>query len=164
MNREDLSVTTEYKGQLQGQGLKIAIVAGKFNEFISRHLLEGAVEELTRLGVRPDDISVAWAPGSFELPLLARAFVDAGRTDAVICLGAVIRGETQHYQHVADAAARGIATLSQQSGKPVIFGVLTVDTLEQAIQRAGAKSGNKGADAARAAIETVSVLRQIKES
>ena len=155
-------MTTEYKGQLQGQGLRIAIVAGKFNEFITQHLLGSAVEELTLLGVKTDDISVAWAPGSFEMPLLARGFVDSGRADAVICLGAVIRGETDHYRHVADAAARGMATLAQQSGIPVIFGVLTVDSLEQAIHRAGAKAGNKGADAARAAIETISVLRQIK--
>ncbi|MFH0945851.1 MAG: 6,7-dimethyl-8-ribityllumazine synthase [Planctomycetota bacterium] len=155
---------TEYKGKLSGAGLRIAIVVSKFNEFITDNLLKSALDELDKLGVADSDVTVAWAPGSLEMPLLAKSFCESGKADAVICLGAVIRGETDHYQHVAAGTARGIGDVARHSKVPVIFGVLTVDTLEQAINRAGAKAGNRGANSARAAIEAVSVLRQIKES
>lgn len=154
----------ELKGSLVAKGVRVGVVAGRFNEFISKRLLEGALDEIEMLGGDRREVTVAWAPGSYEMPLLARAFAESGNVDVVLCLGAVIRGETDHYRFVAEGAARGIAMVSQQSGIPVMFGVLTVDTLEQAIHRAGAKSGNKGAETARAALETLSVLRQIKES
>jgi len=152
----------EHSGGIQGQGLRVAIVVARFNEFVTRKLLQGALAALERHGVRDEDIAVSWVPGSFEIPLVARTQALSGKFDAVVCLGAVIRGETAHFDHVAGQAASGIARASQESGVPVIFGVLTTDTVEQAINRAGGKSGNKGYDAAVAAIEMADLMRQLK--
>lgn len=150
-----------YEGQLNGTGLRVAIVVARFNEFITKQLLEGALSALTRHGVDEASISVAWVPGSFEIPVTAKRFAESGEVDAVICLGAVIRGATSHYDHVAAGATSGIASASVETGIPVIFGVLTCETVEQAIDRAGAKQGNKGFDAAVAAIEMADLLRQL---
>jgi len=152
----------EHSGGIQGQGLRVAIVVARFNEFVTRKLLQGALAALERHGVRDEDIAVSWVPGSFEIPLVARTQALSGKFDAVVCLGAVIRGETAHFDHVAGQAASGIARASQESGVPVIFGVLTTDTVEQAINRAGGKSGDKGYDAAVAAIEMADLMRQLK--
>ena len=152
----------EYSGGIQGQGLRVAIVVARFNEFVTRKLLQGALAALERHGVRDEDIAVSWVSGSFEVPLVARTQALSEKFDAVVCLGAVIRGETAHFDHVAGQAASGIARASQESGVPVIFGVLTTDTVEQAINRAGGKSGNKGYDAAVAAIEMADLMRQLK--
>ncbi len=152
----------EYSGGIQGQGLRVAIVVARFNEFVTRKLLQGALAALERHGVRDEDIAVSWVPGSFEIPLVARTQALSGKFDAVVCLGAVIRGETAHFDHVAGQAASGIARASQESGVPVIFGVLTTDTVEQAINRAGGKSGNNGYDAAVAAIEMADLMHQLK--
>lgn len=149
-----------YEGELSGRGRRFAIVVGRFNELIGKQLLEGALGGLRRHGVAEDDIVVAWAPGAFEIPLVAKRLARAN-FDAVICLGAVIRGATSHYDHVAGGVASGIATVSLETGVPVIFGVLTTDTIEQAIERAGAKAGNKGFDAAVAAIEMANLLAAI---
>jgi len=157
-------VVREYSGSLQGRGLKIGVVVARFNEFVTRRLLEGALAALERHGVNGEDISVFWVPGSFELPLVARTEALSGKLDAVVCLGAVIRGETAHFDYVAGQAASGIARASQDSGVPVTFGVLTTDTVEQAINRAGGKSGNKGYDAAVAAIEMANLARELKRS
>ncbi len=154
----------EYTGSLQGRGLKIGVVVARFNEFVTRKLLEGALAALERHGVNGEDISVFWVPGSFELPLVARTEALSGKLDAVVCLGAVIRGETAHFDYVAGQAASGIARASQDSGVPVTFGVLTTDTVEQAINRAGGKSGNKGYDAAVSAIEMANLVRELKKS
>jgi len=152
----------EHSGGIQGQGLRVAIVVARFNEFVTRKLLQGALAALERHGVGDEDIAVSWVPGSFEIPLVARTQALSGKFDAVVCLGAVIRGETAHFDHVAGQAASGIARASQESGVPVIFGVLTTDTVEQAINRAGGKSGDKGYDAAVAAIEMADLMRQLK--
>lgn len=154
-------MATEVRGKLDGSGLRVAVIVSRFNEFITSHLLEGARHELIRHGVAEQNLTIIWVPGSWELPLAAKTAVGTGRFDAVVCLGAVIRGHTSHHEHVAAAAARGIADLALACGVPVAFGVLTCDSLEQAIERSGAKSGNKGADAAISAIEMVSVLAQI---
>ena len=151
-----------YMGELHGAGLRVGIVVARFNESVTRPLLDGAREGLTRLGVAADAIDVAWTPGCFEIPLVARRLADTGRYDAVICLGAVIRGETPHFEYVAGQAAAGIARVSLDTGLPVIFGVLTTETLEQAINRAGAKAGNKGFDAALTAVEMASLLRNLR--
>jgi len=151
----------EITGDLDGTGLRIAVVCGRFNDLITERLLAGCRDGLVRHGVADDDISVVWVPGSFEIPLAARHAGHSGRFDAVICLGAVIRGATGHYEHVAGQAAAGIARAGLDTGLPVIFGVLTTDSIEQAIERAGTKAGNKGFDAATSAIETVNVLRQL---
>ena len=154
-------MTRELHGSLDGSGLRIGIVVATFNDFITSRLLEGAKSALSAHGVRDDDVTVASVPGSFEIPLVAKKMAESERYDAVICLGAVIRGETGHYEHVAGEAAKGIANVSVSTGVPVIFGVLTTDTIEQAVDRAGSKAGNKGAEAALAAIEMVDVLRQM---
>jgi 6,7-dimethyl-8-ribityllumazine synthase len=151
-----------FVGGLNGAGLRIGIVVGRFNETVTRGLLDGAREGLTRLGVDADAIDVAWTPGSFEVPLVARRMAEMGRYDAVICLGAVIRGETPHFDFVAGQAAAGIARAGLDTGVPVIFGVLTTETLEQAINRAGAKAGNKGFDAAMTAVEMASLMRELR--
>ena len=151
-----------YQGSLNGAGMRIGIVVARFNDAISRGLLEGAREGFARLGVEPAAIDVAWTPGSFELPLVAKRLAELGRYDAVICLGAVIKGETTHDQYVAGNAAAGIARAGLDTGVPVIFGVLTTDTLEQAINRAGAKAGNKGFDAALTAVEMASLMRSLR--
>jgi 6,7-dimethyl-8-ribityllumazine synthase len=155
-------MSATFQGNLNGAGMRIAIVVARFNDAISRGLLDGAREGLARLGVDPEAVDVAWTPGSFELPLVAKRMAELGRYDAVICLGAVIKGETTHDQYVAGNAAAGIARAGLDTGVPVIFGVLTTDTLEQAINRAGAKAGNKGFDAALTAVEMASLLRSLR--
>ena len=151
----------ELKGDLRGEGLKIGLVVAQFNEFITSRLLEGAEASLARHGVKDDDVTVASVPGSFEIPLIAKKMAESGSYDAVICLGAVIRGETDHYEHVAGEAAKGVAAASVSTGVPVIFGVLTTDTLEQAINRAGGKQGNAGYNAGTAAIEMANLVRAL---
>jgi 6,7-dimethyl-8-ribityllumazine synthase len=152
---------TTFEGKLSGKGLRIGIVTGRFNDFISTRLLEGALDSLRRHEVDDDDIDVAWAPGAFELPLVAQRMVLSARYDAVICLGAVIRGGTPHFDYVAAETAKGIAKVSLDSGIPVIFGVLTTDTVEQAVERAGTKAGNKGWAAAVSALEMANLLREL---
>jgi 6,7-dimethyl-8-ribityllumazine synthase len=154
----------ELKGSLNGQGLHVAVVVTRFNETITRQLLAGAVDTLTRHGVADSDIQVAWVPGAFELPLVAKILALTGQYDAVICLGAVIRGETGHYEAVAGRAATGIGAVSTDTGVPTIFGVLTTEDMEQAQARAGGKAGNQGGNAAAAAIETAKLLQAIKSS
>jgi 6,7-dimethyl-8-ribityllumazine synthase len=154
----------EISGDLDGRGLRVAVVCGRFNDLITERLLAGCRDGLVRHGTGEDDITVVWVPGSFEIPLAAQQAARSGRYDAVVCLGAVIRGATDHYEHVAGQAAAGIARAGMETGVPVIFGVLTTDTIEQAIERAGTKAGNKGYDAAVAAIETVNVLRELGKS
>jgi 6,7-dimethyl-8-ribityllumazine synthase len=142
---------------------RFALVAARFNHFVVEHLVNGALDGLKRHGVADKAIDLVWAPGSFEIPLLAHKLAASGKYAAVICLGAIIRGETDHYEHVAGEAAKGVAGAALASGVPVIFGILTCETLEQAINRAGGKSGNKGFDAALAAIEMVNLLKQLPE-
>ena len=150
-----------HTGNLDATGLRIAIVASRFNDLVVARLVEGAAGALVRGGANEDDINVYWVPGSFELPVVARELADSGGCDGIVCLGAVIRGETAHFDYVAGAAANGIAGVASSSGVPVAFGVLTTETLEQALDRAGGKQGNKGADAAAAVVETVTLLRAI---
>lgn len=152
-------MSVEMQGGTNGEGLRIAIVVANFNDFITARLLDGAKAALARHGVRDDDVTVVSVPGSFELPLVAKKLAESKRHDAVISLGAVIRGETDHYEHVAGEAAKGIANAGFASGVPVIFGVLTTDTLEQAINRAGGKQGNNGYGAGLAAIEMANLMR-----
>jgi len=149
------------EGMLTGRGLRIGIVVARFNEFVTSKLMEGALDALVRHEVDPDAIDVLWVPGSFEIPLAAKRMADSGRYDAVVCLGAVIRGATPHFDYVAAEVAKGVANVSLATGVPVIFGVLTTDTIEQAIERAGTKAGNKGFDAAVTAIEMANALRQL---
>lgn len=151
----------ELKGDLNGQGLRVAVVVARFNEVITRQLLTGAVETLSRHGISDDDISVAWVPGSFELPVVAKSMAKTGRYDSIICLGAVIRGETGHYDMVAGHASGGIGSVAMDTGVPVIFGVLTTESMEQAINRSGGKSGNMGSNAAVTAIETARLIQAI---
>lgn len=151
-----------FEGKLIGTGGKYAVVVGRFNEFIGSKLLEGAKDALIRHGVDEDDISVAWVPGSFEIPLIAQKMANSGRYDAVICLGAVIKGSTDHYDYVCAEVSKGVAQVGLQSGIPVMFGVLTTDNIEQAIERAGTKAGNKGYDVAVSAIEMVNLIKEIK--
>ena len=151
----------ELIGNMNGQGLRVGIAVARFNEVITKRLLEGALETLARCGVRDTDITVAWVPGSFELPVVARAMAKTGRCDAVICLGAVIRGETTHYDMVAGQASGGAGAVGMETGIPTIFGVLTTENMEQALNRAGGKSGNMGANAALAAVETASVIAAV---
>ena len=157
-------MSAEIQGGTNGEGLRIAIAVANFNDFITARLLDGAKAALARNGVRDDDVSVVTVPGSFELPLVAKKLAESGQHDAVICLGAVIRGETDHYEHVAGEAAKGIASAGLNSGVPVIFGVLTTDTLEQAINRAGGKQGNNGYGAGLAAIEMANLMRALDAS
>ena len=152
---------TIYEGRLRGDGMRIAVVASRFNRLVTDRLLEGARDGLVRHGVDPSSIVEAWAPGAFELPLLAQRLASSGGFDAVVCLGAVIRGGTDHHIHVGGQCAAGLARVQLDTGVPVVFGVLTTDTLEQALERAGGKGGNKGFDAAVAAIEAADVLRQL---
>jgi 6,7-dimethyl-8-ribityllumazine synthase len=152
------------EGRPRGEGRRVAIVCARFNELVTRELLRGCEDELRRHGVSDDDVTVAWVPGSFEIPLAAARFARRDDVDAVICVGAVIRGATDHYEHVAGECSRGIAAAGRETGKPVIFGVLTTNTIEQALERAGTKAGNKGRDAAIAALEMVSLLEQVDGS
>ena len=154
-------MTREIEGGLQGEGLRIGVVVARFNNFVTAKLLEGAQSALAGHGVADDDVTVVRVPGSFEIPVVARKMAESDRFDAVVCLGAVIRGETDHYEHVAGEAAKGIANASVATGKPVVFGVLTTDTVEQATNRAGGKQGNSGYSAAVAAIEMVNLLRTL---
>lgn len=149
------------EGDLTGQGLKIGVVVARFNEFVTGHLLNGALDALRRHGVADDDVAVAWVPGSFEIPLMAKKLAETGEYDAVVCLGAVIRGETDHYDHVAGSVTSGVAQVGLSTGVPTIFGVLTTDTVEQALNRAGLKSGNNGHHAAVAAIEMATLGRKV---
>ena len=152
---------SKFEGMLQGEGLKFGVVVSRFNEFITRKLLEGAQDALLRHGVMEDNIDIAWAPGSFEIPLVAQKLVQTKRYDAVICLGAVVRGATPHFEYIAAEVTKGIARLGLDTGLPVSYGVITADTLEQAIERAGTKAGNKGFDAAVDAIEMANLLKNI---
>ncbi len=151
-----------WEGKLVAADVKIGIVAARFNEFITSKLLAGALDCLTRHGISEDAVSVAWVPGAFEIPLVASKMAHSGRFDAVICLGAVIRGSTTHYETVCAEAAKGVASVSLKSGIPIMFGVLTTENIEQAIERAGTKAGNKGYDSALGAIEMVSLLREME--
>jgi 6,7-dimethyl-8-ribityllumazine synthase len=150
-----------FEGTLVGEGLKFAVVVSRFNEFITNKLLSGAIDGLVRHGVEAADVDVAWTPGTFEMPLVARRLADSGKYDAVCCVGAVIRGGTPHFDYVAGQVARGISTASWESGVPVVFGVVTTDTIEQAVERAGTKAGNKGFDAAVTAIEMAQLMRAL---
>ncbi len=150
------------EGHLVGAGLRFGIIVARFNGLITSKLLDGAMDGLIRHGVREEDIDVAWVPGSFEIPVAAKKLAKTGRYDALLCLGAVIRGATPHFDYVAAEASKGIATVALQTEVPVVFGVLTTDTIEQAIERAGTKAGNKGYDAAVTAIEMANLLRAIE--
>ncbi len=150
-----------YEGRLDATGLRVAIVVSRFNELVTRPLLAGAQDCLRRHGADEASVSVVWVPGAFEIPLAAQRLAASGAFDAVVCLGAVIRGATAHFDYVAGQAASGVARVALEAGIPVTFGVLTTDTIEQAIERAGSKGGNKGADAALAAIEMASLFRQL---
>ncbi|HPE55553.1 MAG TPA: 6,7-dimethyl-8-ribityllumazine synthase [Bacteroidales bacterium] len=149
------------EGKLNAKGLKFGIVVGRFNEFIGSKLLGGALDALNRHDADDKDIEMVWAPGSYEIPLLAKKMAKSGKYDAVICLGAVIRGATPHFDYVANEVAKGVAQAGLETEVPIIFGVLTTDSIEQAIERAGTKSGNKGFDAAMAAIEMGNLMKQI---
>jgi 6,7-dimethyl-8-ribityllumazine synthase len=152
---------SEITGDESGAGLKIAVIVSRWNQFITRKLLEGTLSTLGECGVAHDDVTTAWVPGAFEVPLAAKWAAAGGRYDAIICLGCVIRGETSHYEYVAGAAAEGILRVSQDSSTPVIFGVLTVDSVDQALARAGGKEGHKGEEAARSAIEMATLRAKL---
>lgn len=150
-----------YEGNIITEGAKYGIIVGRFNEFIGSKLLGGAIDSLKRHGATDGDIDVSWVPGAFEIPLVAQKMAETKRYDAVICLGAVIRGSTPHFDYVASEVSKGVAKVTLDTGIPVVFGVLTTDTIEQAIERAGTKAGNKGFEAAATAIEMVNLLKQI---
>ncbi|MBM6976747.1 6,7-dimethyl-8-ribityllumazine synthase [Intestinimonas butyriciproducens] len=150
------------EGKLVASGIRVGIVAARFNEFITSKLLSGAMDGLVRHDVREEDVHVAWVPGAFEIPLIASKMAKSGKYDAIICLGAVIRGSTSHYDYVCSEVSKGIAAVGLDSGIPVLFGVLTTENIEQAIERAGTKAGNKGYDCALSAIEMVNLIRQIE--
>jgi 6,7-dimethyl-8-ribityllumazine synthase len=152
-----------YEGKLRGEGLSFGIVVARFNEFISSRLLSGALDSLVRHGADPAAVEVAWVPGAFEIPLVASRLARSGRYDAVLCLGAVIRGSTPHFDYVAAEVSKGVAKVSLDTGVPVVFGVLTTDTIEQAVERAGTKAGNKGWDAATSALEMANLLKGMGE-
>jgi 6,7-dimethyl-8-ribityllumazine synthase len=151
-----------FEGMLLGEGLKFGIVVARFNDFITNKMLEGAQDTLIRHGVNEGDIDVSWVPGSFEIPLVAQKMANTKRYDSVICLGAVIRGGTPHFEYVASEVTKGIAMVGLNSGLPVIYGIITADTLEQAIERAGTKQGNEGSKAALTAIEMANLLKSIE--
>jgi 6,7-dimethyl-8-ribityllumazine synthase len=150
-----------YEGNLVAHNVKIGIVVGRFNEFIGSKLLDGCLDSLKRHGVHENQVDIAWVPGSFEIPLVAKKLAESKRYSAVICLGAIIRGSTPHFDYVAAELSKGIASVMLDTGIPVLFGVLTTENIEQAIERAGTKAGNKGSDVAAAAIEMVNLLRNI---
>ena len=150
-----------FEGVLLGKGLKFGVVISRFNEFITKKLLEGAQDALLRHGVSDGDIDIAWVPGSFEIPLVAKKLAQAKKYDAIICLGAVIRGATPHFEYIAAEVTKGIAKVGLETGLPISYGIITADSLEQAIERAGTKAGNKGFDAAVDAIEMANLLRSI---
>lgn len=149
-------------GKLDATGMRFAIVVARFNDFVAQRLLEGSVDALVRHGAAADDLTVIWVPGSFEIPLAAQEIAEQGRVDAIVCLGVVIRGETPHFDFVAGEASRGVGGIGLRARIPTAFGIVTTETLEQAIDRAGGKHGNKGADAALAAVEMVSLLRTLR--
>jgi 6,7-dimethyl-8-ribityllumazine synthase len=151
-----------YEGKLVSNGLKYGIVAGRFNEFIVSKLVSGALDALKRHGADDSEIEIAWVPGAFEIPLIAQKMAESGKYDAVITLGAVIRGSTPHFDYVANEVSKGVAAIALKTGVPVIFGVLTTDTIEQAVERAGTKAGNKGWDAAVTAIEMANLTRALQ--
>ena len=153
----------KYEGSLVGAGLRIGVVVSRFNEFITGKLLAGAEDALARHGVKENDIDVAWTPGSFEIPLIAKKMADSGKYSAIICLGAVIRGGTPHFDYIASEVTKGIAQVSLQAEVPVLYGVITADTLEQAIERAGTKMGNAGFAAAQAAIEMANLVKSMSK-
>lgn len=152
-----------FEGKVISEGIKVGIVCARFNEFIVSKLLGGCEDTLVRHGVKDEDIDVAWVPGAFEIPLIASKMAKSGKYDAVIALGAVIRGSTSHYDYVCAEVSKGVATVSLNSNIPVMFGILTTDTIEQAIERAGTKAGNKGADCAQGAIEMVNLIRSLEK-
>lgn len=152
-----------YEGIVSGKNLKIAIVVARFNEFITSKLLGGAIDTLKRHETPEENISVAWVPGAFEIPLVAKKFAESKKFDAIICLGAVIRGATTHYDYVCNEVSKGIAQISLQTGIPTIFGIVTTENIQQAIERAGTKSGNKGADAAISAMEMANLLKSVEK-
>jgi 6,7-dimethyl-8-ribityllumazine synthase len=149
-------------GKLNGAGRRFGIVVARFNDFVTGKLLEGAVDALVRMGASEDDITVVWVPGAFEIPVVARRLAASGNVDAVVCLGTVVRGQTPHFDYVAGQCAAGIASIGADTGVPAILGVLTTETMEQAIDRAGGKMGNKGAEAAQAAVEMADLLAQLR--
>ena len=150
-----------FEGMLLGKGLKFGLVASRFNEFITKKLVEGAQDALLRHGVNEGDIEIAWVPGTFEIPLIAKKLAETRRYDAIICLGAVVRGGTPHFEYIAGEVTRGVARVGLETGLPIIYGVITADTLEQAIERAGTKAGNKGFEAAVSAIEMANLVKGI---
>ena len=154
----------EFEGKLVSKNIRVGIVAARFNEFITAKLLGGAMDGLLRHDVQEEDVHVAWVPGAFEIPLIASKMAKSGKYDVVICLGAVIRGSTSHYDDVCNEVSKGIASISLETGIPVMFGVLTTDNIEQAIERAGTKAGNKGYDCAVGAIEMVNLIHEIERS
>ena len=152
-----------FEGKVVSDNIKIGIVAARFNEFIVSKLVGGALDGLKRHGVEENAVDIAWVPGAFEIPLIAKKMAESGKYDAVICLGAVIRGSTSHYDYVCNEVSKGIAAVSMNAGIPVMFGILTTDNIEQAIERAGTKAGNKGYDCALGAIEMVNLIREIEK-
>jgi 6,7-dimethyl-8-ribityllumazine synthase len=157
-------MSKQYEGMLLGKGLKFGVVVSRFNEFFSKKLLEGAQDALLRHGVVEDDIEIAWTPGSFEIPIIAQKMAQTKKYDAVICLGAVIRGSTPHFDHIAAEVTKGIAKVNLDTGVPVIYGVITTDNLEQAVERSGSKVGNKGFNAAVSAIEMANLVKSIGQA
>lgn len=157
-----MKINKTFEGMLLGEGFKFGIVVARFNDFFTNKMLEGAWDSLIRHGVNEDDIEVAWVPGSFEIPLAAQKLANTKRYDAVICLGAVIRGGTPHFEYVASEVTKGIAQVGLNTGIPVIYGIITADTLEQAIERAGTKQGNEGTKAANTAIEMANLMNSIE--
>jgi 6,7-dimethyl-8-ribityllumazine synthase len=153
----------ELQGELTGAGLRVAIVVSRFNAFVTERLLNGALDALTRSGVKAADVAVARVPGAIEIPLIAQHLAESGRYDAIVCLGAVIRGETPHFEFVCAESSRGVAQASLRAGVPMSFGILTVENLEQAVDRAGLKSGNKGFEAAMSAVEMANLVRKIRK-
>ena len=150
-----------YEGRLSGEGMRVAVAASRFNELVTDRLVAGARDALARHGVDEGSVTLVWAPGAFELPLVARRLAESGEVDAVVCVGAVIRGSTDHYEHVASQCAAGLTRVALDTGVPVVLGVLTTETTEQALERAGGKLGNKGFEAATTAIEMADLLRQL---
>lgn len=155
-------MTKIYEGHLVSEQARYGIVVGRFNEFITNKLLSGALDSLKRHGVSEEEIGIAWVPGAFEIPLIAQKMAESGKYDAVITLGAVIRGSTPHFDYVCSEVAKGVAAINLKTGVPTIFGVLTTDSIEQAVERAGTKAGNKGWEAASGAIEMVNLIKQLK--
>jgi 6,7-dimethyl-8-ribityllumazine synthase len=156
-----MNLMKQYEGKLVASGLRFGLVAARFNEFITNKLVDGSLDALRRHGASEDDLEIVWVPGAFEIPLVAQKMALSKRYDAVICLGAVIRGATPHFDYISSEVSKGIANTGLQTGVPIIFGVLTTDNIEQAIERAGTKAGNKGFDAAVTAIELVNLLKQL---